>query len=376
MREDGTVRGRVSLLAAVLLLAPAPALGHDTPAGPEKPTDVPADWGPPAPDPTEHDWIQLNSHELLKGKIKRLQNGIVRFDSDKLDDLEFDWDDVIGIVTAREHTFRFAGRRIVVGTCEMRGDLIRIRVEDEVQQFERSDLVSMVLGAGRERDYWSARLGMGLSGQTGNTSQLSFNSSLSVERRTPFREAAFRYTGNVATQTGDLSANSHRASIGTSFYLTRRFFLNIPRLEYQQDQFQNIDWRITPSVGVGYDVFWTRKLKWQVGAAAGFQAVKYDSVASGSDRSNDAPLLFLSRLDIDLPKRFEWTNVYQLQLIVTEVGNSNQHLSSTLSFDFWGPLDFDATFQWDWVAQPQEDDQGNVPKRSDVRISVGLAVDL
>jgi len=157
--------------------------------------------------------------------------------------------------------------------------------------------------------------------------------------------------------------------------LTRQFFIDVPRLEYFQDEFQNIRWRVTPSAGVGYDLIWEKKIKWQVGGAAGFQAVKYESVDSGSDRSNDFPLLFLVRLDFDVKKRFEWNNYYQLQVITTETGNSNQHLNSTLSFDFWGPMDFDTTFQWDWVASPQTNEDGQVPKRSDYRISVGFSLE-
>jgi hypothetical protein len=236
--------------------------------------------------------------------------------------------------------------------------------------------VSMVPGAHRELDYWSANLSIGLSGQAGNTNQLSFNTSLEVARKSTFLEATLLYTGNVATQQEAISSNAHRATAGTNFYFTRRFFINVPRIEFQQDEFQNIDWRVTPSVGVGFDALSKKRVKWQLGTALGFQAVKYGSVVSGSDRSNDFPIVFLTNFDIDMPKRFEWSNIYQMQLIVTELGNTNQHLNSTLSFDFWGPLDFDTTFQWDWVSDPQADSDGNVPKQSDFRISVGFGLDL
>jgi len=362
-------------LAAALTLSSASAGGHE-PEEPANPATESLDWVPPEPDPAEYDWIQLDTLEWLKGKIKRIQDDTVTFDSDKLDDLEFEWNDIVAMVTSKKHTFRFTGRRTVLGTCEMRGDVIRIRAADEVQEFERSELVSMVPGAGRERDYWSGKLSMGLSGQAGNTNQLSFNTSLWVARKTTFFETSLLYTGNMATQQNEISANAHRATTGANFYITRTLFLNVPRIEFQEDEFQNIDWRVTPSAGVGYDLILKKKFKWQVGTAVGFQAVKYGSVESGSDRSDDIPVLFLSRLDIALPKRFEWTNLYQLQLIATEIGNTNQHLNSTLSFHLWGPVDFDAGFQWDWVAEPRTDAAGNAPESSDFRISLGFALDL
>ena len=39
-------------------------------------------------------------------------------------------------------------------------------------------------------------------------------------------------------------------------------------------------------------------------------------------------------------------------------------------------LDFDTTFQWDYVADPQANSDGNVPESSDFRITVSLALDL
>ena len=365
------------VLTAALTLSSIDAAGEDAAAvSANAATPAPRlSWTPPEPDVTQYDWIQLDTKEWLKGKLERIQDDTVSFDSDKLDDLEFDWEDIAALVCAKEHTFRFIGRRTVRGAGEMRGNVIRIRVGEEIQEFQRSELVSRIAGGGRERDYWSGNLSIGLSGQTGNTNQVNVNTSFSVARETTFRRASLSYTGNLATQQSDISANNHRATAGTNFYITRRFFINAPSIEIFQDEFQNIAWRVTPSAGVGYDVIWQKKVKWEVGVSAGFQAVKFDSVDSGSDRSNDFPLVFLTRFNVDLPKRFEWTNQYQLQLIATTIGNTNQHLSSTLSFDFWGPLDLDTTFQWDWVADPQANADGEVPKSSDFRISVGFGLD-
>jgi hypothetical protein len=373
------VRSRIAwVLLAAITLSAAVAVAHDTASKSDEapPAKKHPNWAPPSPSPTEYDWIQLNTKEWLKGKIELIQDDSVTFDSDKLHELTFDWDDIILLVTAKEHTFRFTGRRTVRGTGEMRADIIRIRTGDEVKEFKRSELVGMIPGTGRERDYWSGNVGLGLAGQAGNTSQLSLTGTLLVTRETTFRKVNLLYNGNIATQDGDISANTHRMNSGVSFYFTRKFFIDVPRIEFFQDEFQNIKWRITPTAGVGYDVIQKKKITWRVGAAAGFQAVNFYSVDSGSDRSNDFPILVPTNLVIDIKDRFKWTNFYQLQLVTTNIGNSNQHLTSTLSFDFWGPLDFDNTFQWDWVAKPQADADGSTPKSSDFRISVGFSIKL
>ena len=228
---------------ALILLAAQPAWLLAEAREEESPAELHSEWEPPLPNPTEHDWIQTDTHEWLKGKLKLIQEDTVHFDSDKLDDLEFDWEDVIGLRSARAHTFRFTGRRIVTGTATMHEEKIRIRTDDGVLEFDRSELVAMIPGTGRELDYWSLRLGLGLSGQSGNTSQLSLNALVKLTRETSLTRARLDYTGNVATQQGDLSANNHRGTIGLDVFLSRRFFLVVPVVEAFQDEFQNIELR-------------------------------------------------------------------------------------------------------------------------------------
>lgn len=357
------------MLLAALLLANTGALAVEA-SGPSP------DWAPPPIDEAVHDRITLNTGEELIGKIKLIEEGTLYFDSDKLDEQSFDWYDITGLRTARPHTFRFAGRRSFIGSAEMRGDVIRIRSGEEVHELRRKDLVYVVPGSGREIDNWALSLSLGLSGQAGNTEQISLNTSLTLMRATALSISRLKYTGNLATQAGDLSANNHRASLMQQWYLSQKIFLIAPTFEVFQDEFQNIELRLTPALGAGYNLIENRIIEWKVGLAAGYQGTKFSSVDQGSDTASDAVLQFNLYFDLDLPKRFEWENSYQVQAVVTDIGKTNQHLSSTLSFDFWGPLDFDTTFQWDYVADPQANSDGNVPESSDFRITVGLALDL
>jgi hypothetical protein len=205
---------------------------------------------------------------------------------------------------------------------------------------------------------------------------LNLNTSLKIVRETPLTKIGLSYTGNVATQESEISANNHRAIAGFSAYLTNRFFLVVPSVEAFQDEFQNIQLRLTPAAGLGYNIIVRRRTRWQAAFAAGYQATKYFSVAEGDDFDSDLALQLNTDLDIDLPKRFEWETSYQLQLVATDIGKTSQHVSSTLSVDLWGPVDLDTTFQWDWVAEPTADAEGHIAEQNDYRISVGFGLDL
>src|SRR5262245_31650058 len=81
----------------------------------------PPGFTPPTPPPDKFDWIQLKSGEWLKGELISLYDGSLEFDSDELDNLTLDWDDVQQVRTARVMQVRFkdktlTGRLIVEGT--------------------------------------------------------------------------------------------------------------------------------------------------------------------------------------------------------------------------------------------------------------------
>jgi hypothetical protein len=333
-------------------------------------------WSPTVTSDGTAAWLKLTTGEWLKGSVDRIQDETVYFDSDQFDDIQIDWDDVAELRIPGPHTYRFTDRRILLGSGEVNGDVILVRAGGEVHRFHRKEFVSMIRGDGRELDYWSLNASLGFSGQAGNTKQLSFNSSLNLRRQTALTRSTLSYTGNVATQSGAVSADNHRASVAFDVYMTRAFYLVVPSVEVFQDQFQNIQLRLTPGLGLGYHVVWTNLIDWEIGTSMGYQTTRYISVESGSRNANDVAMQFNTDFDIDLPNRFDWSIGYQTQVVMTDVGKSNQNVSTTLSIDFWGPIDLDTTFQWNWVAKPVASTDGTLPTSSDFTIVFGFALDL
>ena len=58
------------------------------------------------PQDKKYDWIQLTSGEWLKGEFIFLYNYSVEFDSDELDLLKIDWDDIKQVRSARTMSLR------------------------------------------------------------------------------------------------------------------------------------------------------------------------------------------------------------------------------------------------------------------------------
>jgi len=338
-------------------------------------------WRPPEYAPDEKDWLQLTSGEWVGGTIELISDETVYFDSDELDDLEIDWDDVSELRSARRNTYRFTHEDddevILTGTAGMRGGVIRIDTGEEILEFPRDELLNMIEGGLRELDYWSLNVGLGLSLRSGNSDQTDLNINAQIRRETPLTRATVSYQSAYSEADGDELTNNQRLNGEFNYYVSRRFYVVAPLAEAFRDRLQNIELRTTVGAGVGYDILDRPRADWNVLLGGGYQRTDYHQIEQGlQDPEHDAAVIFGSTLELDPWKDVDWDTTYQLQLIVTDLDKTNHHLTSVFSFDIWGPLDLDVTFTWDRIEGPTRDEDGQTPKKNDYRMTVGLAIDL
>jgi putative salt-induced outer membrane protein YdiY len=345
----------------------------DDPEGGSDPESV---WQPPVPDATEYDWIRLDTGEWLKGDVDSLRSDTLKFDSDKLDELEFDWDDVIELRSPRIYTYVFEGRVVDVGTARIRDGVVAIRSGDAVRRYDRDDLVSIVAGAERERDYWDGKLSLGASVRSGNTNQQDFTGWGFIRRAGPFARLRVDYNGAVSLLDDVQNTNSHRLSGKLDVFLSRRFYLTPLAVEAFWDRFQNIEIRVTPSAGVGYSVFDRKKLDWDVELGGGAQYTRFTPTLETDERETvGGSLVAGTRLEWDLTDRLEIDADYSLTLGVPEVERSVQHFRGVFSIELTRLLDFDVAFTWDWQADPVAGANGEIPEKNDFRVSIGLGIE-
>ena len=332
-------------------------------------------WNAPEPSVTGFDWIRLKSGEWLKGEIMRMRDDRIRFDSDELDELDLDWADIRSFRSPRLHTYVFEGRRVLTGTASMQSGRIVVQVDGEELEFNRAKLVGIVSGDRSERSWWLGKLSLGALVRSGNTESSDLSARFSISREAPVTRLGLDYNGAVSSQDHVETENNHRATAALDIYVSRRFFVTVPSVGYYRDTFQNIENQITPGIGLGYDVVDRRFVDWEVGGGVGYQYTDFSATQTGKSTSSDGALLFSTSLDFDLTDDIEWDNDYELQLVVTNLGLTTQHLVSTLSVDLWKSLDLDVSFAWDRVQDPVSDVNGIVPASDDFRLSVGLGIE-
>ncbi len=326
----------------------------------------------------EFDWVQLTSGEWLKGEIKSMYNDSLEFDSDKLDLLSIDWEDVKYLKSYRPSNVNIENNEPLTGSLQISGDKVTITDGENVQEFDRFDLISLTPSGDRELDLWSIKFTLGLNVRSGNTDQIDYNSKFNAKRRTARSRFILDYIGNIS-KTGDdqdsliETINNHRLNASTSRYATRSFFYTPLFVEYYHDPFQNVDQRITVGIGLGYTIFDTGKYEWNVNGGPAYVSTKYLSVLPGEELKVEAgALVFGTDFDAELTSALDFIFKYHIQAAEEDSGGYTHHVIATFESEITGSLDFDISMIWDRISHPATDADGNTPEPDDYRLTVGV----
>lgn len=336
------------------------------------------EWHPPEPVPNEKDWVQLSSGEWIRGTIDLFRDLKMEFDSEDLDDLVIDWEDVAGFRSPRILTYVFTGQRVVTGTASMRDGTIRITSNGEDREFSRRELLSIIEGSPSEINYWSAKASIGVTARAGNTDQADVNTIVKIKREATKSRLNLGYQGNFGEVGGERTIDNHRASADFSFFVSRRFFLTPAWVDSYFDEFQNIDYRTAIGAGGGYYLYRQSEVDWSVSLGAGYRFTRFVSVEAGEDLDEDTgSIIPVTQLDWDITGDIEVDLTVVSQVAIPDPKLSTHHATLLLTIDFFRDIfELSSSLTWDRVESPKANEDGTVPERDDLRLTFGFAVDL
>ena len=334
-------------------------------------------WGPPSALPDKFDWIQLNSGEWLKGDLKVLYEDKLEFDSDELDLLELDWEDVKQVRGHKPHSVRLEGSMTVVGILKVVDDKVFVITEEEVLEFDRSRLVSIAHGATKEIGNWSAKISISLDVRGGNSDQTNYSTSANARRRTSGSRFFIDYLGIFNKTEGIETANSQRINSYYDIFKTRKFYWRPVFGEYFRDPFSNIENSVTVGTGVGYHIIDTSKTEWDITPGLAYQHTQNVSVEAGQDSDNSTPALVVGTVyDTELTKMIDFNARYKFNIVNQESGKYTHHAVAAVAIELTDKLDLDLSIVWDRIQDPKPKDDGRVPDQDDFYFFFGIGFEL
>lgn len=342
------------------------------------------DFNPPVDE--KYDWIQLASGEWLKGDFKVLYDGVVEFDSDELNLLEFDLADVKELRTKDPQVIRIETGWRSKDKSEDRGVLtilegkVLLTDGDQQRTYSRKELVSIAPGVERERDFWSGSVSLGVTARGGNTETVDATTMIDIKRRTASSRFLADYLANFSKAGETETADNQRVTSTYDWFLTTRLFWRVAGVQYYRDPFSNIDNQYSIGTGIGYDLIMGPKVEWDMSTGLGYQRQDFVSVVAPEDPTVETPFFSASTVfDWEVNRRVDFLAEYSFRVLNEVSGTYTHHALAKVSTEFIGDFDFDVSVIWDHIQTPQAKDDGtvdgSVPEKNDYQLVVSLAYD-
>jgi len=348
--------------------------GESSPAPPTPASGAPR-WQPDGAKPAKWDWVLLNTGEWLKGTVEGIRNDKMDFDSDKFDAIRLKMEDVVRTHSITVNTFVLTEQRVIVGVGEFTPDSIVIKSQSGNYSYPREQLLSLVMGNRNERKLWSGKANAGISTSSGNTNQMTANIQASIRRRGAFLRLDSSYYGNFGQSNGVTNVRNQQLTFQSDLFVRDRFFLIPVVFDYYTDTFSNIDLRIRPGLGMGYQIAQRSGLEWDITTLAQYQRLDFVSVLQGQALNSESfALSVANHASWDITDDISLNSDYTLTLPTSSLSNPDQQAIVTLEIDITKYLSISSTLNWTRVGAPQEQADGTTPDQDDISLSVGLGV--
>jgi len=321
-----------------------------------------------------NEWVRLKSGEWLQGEVTALDRDALLFDSDELDELKLDWEDVVELRTRRPFAILLEDRRQLFGVVHVLDDHLYLGTVAGTLEIPRDDVVRLIPGDAEHSVAWSGKLSIGGTGRQGNTDQVDSTAALSVMRRTARSRLPLDYAFSYGEVDGSSTARNQRLTTQYDHFLDSQIYVTPVGLEAYSDPFQNIDWRLSPFTAVGYQPIESGWVTWDNVVGLGWRLIRFESVQAGENSNEDTPIgVLTSTLTWEPSSDVDVELSYSAQMSLEDSQDTNQTTSLDVSVDLWGDLDLDVRFTWNRVGKPVEGDDDVLPQKDDYLLTVGLS---
>ncbi|WP_394175534.1 DUF481 domain-containing protein [Thalassotalea litorea] len=363
------------LLATITTLFGCICVAKTTPTQWEEPEEWPIN-RPTMP--IRFDWILLENGELLGGDLLSMYRDKVRFDSDELGLVEIDFEDIRQIRCNDIVSIRLENNQIYEG--QMLLDRSKVTFFNKPHlSFPRSQLLSISPSKQSEDNIWSGSVSAGVNFKDGNSQRFDYTIQTEILRLTPLDRIQLNYLGIFARsedlESGQqvLTEENHRINFSYDWFYTRKVFFRLPDLELFSDHFKNINYQATIALAAGLTLLDDDDFYWRIYAGPNLQYTRFVEVEAGiSSHNTSAGLLAGTDYSYDYTQDVTLILTYVGKTASKEAGSLIHHIEAGFDVEVIDDLEIEVKSIIDYVADPSPNELGELPKKTDFLLILGL----
>jgi putative salt-induced outer membrane protein YdiY len=302
--------------------------------------------------PARADEIQFTNGDRLTGKLTRLKDGKLAFESKVAGTLALNWADIATLSTDDPVTLQLEGGSVIVDKLvAAQPGSVTTAGNDKVSA-QTIPLASAVK-VNPEPVHWAGNLVAGADIERGNTVKTAANAKLDAVRRSDIDRITFGayYNGEQTGANGSNDQNTTTRKLGGLLqydYFVSKQFYTYGNAAGDKDGVANLDLRFTAGAGLGYQWFETDTFKWGTEAGLSWVSENY----SNAPTNDYIALRFASNLEYVLYSGltfFQKTQFYpslehwEDQLLITSTG---------LRYKLFGNFFGESRVDWTWDRTP------------------------
>ena len=305
--------------------------------------------------PAGADEIQFTNGDKLTGKIVKLKDGKLAFDSKVAGTLAINWSDVATLSSDTPVTVELAGGSVIVDNLvAAEAGSVKTSGNDKVsaQTIVLADAVKL----NPEPVAWHGSIAGGLDIERGNTVKTGYAGSLDAVRRAEFDRITFG-AGYAFEKNQDADQTGQHTTKRKMFGALQYDYFFVPtwygyvNARGEKDSIADLSLRFTAGAGVGKQWFETDTLKWNTEAGISWISENYSNDTGNLDYA-------AARLASNLDWVFHpGLTFFQYTRLFPSLQNSKDQLVDTstgLRYKIWGNFFGESKVNFIWDSTPAE----------------------
>jgi putative salt-induced outer membrane protein YdiY len=302
------------------------------------------------------DEIWLKNGNRITGIVKRMEDKVLIFETSYAGEISIKWDEITAVTTDSSIEMVLDDDTSFLGSMEPAPEgQIELQLVDETVERLAVDLseVKAINPTPPERGLEiKARLNIGVKVETGNTDKEEYDVDGRVSLRSEKNRFIFYGEYELDKADGDKTAEKSKGFGKYDRFLTQKFYIYGSTF-FQTDVNKDLDLRLVPSVGPGYQFYETELTNLSVELGPAYVIEKYD------ESDDDKYVAGQSKINFDhylYKKIFQFFH-FDLVLLSFEDTSDIFLISRTgIRMHFYKYFNLTAQWNWEWDNDPAPGD--------------------